>query len=42
MYNDWFIRFAPKAYRDTRVEATEQVKKALKWTANLTHIEPDA
>lgn len=41
MYNDWFIRFAPKAYRDTRVEATEQVKQALKWTANLTHVGPD-
>jgi hypothetical protein len=19
-YNDWFMRFAPKAYRDTRIE----------------------
>jgi len=27
MYNNWFIQFAPKAYRDTRIEATEQVKK---------------
>jgi len=41
MYNNWFIQFAPKAYRDTRIEATEQVKKALEWTANLTHVEPD-
>jgi len=40
MYNNWFIRFAPKAYRDTRIEATEQVKQALEWTANLTHVEP--
>ncbi len=41
MYNDWFIRFAPLAYRNTRKEATEQVKKALEWTDNLTRIEPD-
>src|SRR5260370_9193265 len=40
MYNDWFIRFAPKAYRDTRMETTERVKKALEWTDNLTNIEP--
>lgn len=40
MYNDWFIHFAPKAYRETRIEATRQVKKALEWTSNLTNIEP--
>src|SRR6266436_7789236 len=40
MYNNWFIRFAPKAYRETRVQTTEYVKDALKWTANLTNIEP--
>lgn len=39
-YNDWFMRFAPQAYRDTRVETTEQVVSALEWTANLTNIEP--
>jgi hypothetical protein len=39
-YNDWFMRFAPKAYRDTRVRTTEQVKAALKSTANLTNIAP--
>jgi hypothetical protein len=39
-YNDWFMRFAPKAYRDTRVETTKQVVSALEWTANLTNIEP--
>jgi hypothetical protein len=41
-YNDWFMRFAPKAYRDTRVETTKQVMSALKWTDNLTNIGPDA
>ena len=39
-YNDWFMRFAPKAYRDTRIETTKRVKFALEATANLTHIEP--
>jgi hypothetical protein len=39
-YNDWFMRFAPKAYRDTRVETTRQVVSALEWTANLTNIQP--
>jgi hypothetical protein len=39
-YNDWFMRFAPKAYRDTRVETTKQVKQALEATHNLTDISP--
>jgi hypothetical protein len=37
-YNDWFMRFAPKAYRDTRVETTDQVLSALRLTDNLTDI----
>lgn len=37
-YNDWFMRFAPKAYRDTRVETTEQVVLALNLTDNLANI----
>ena len=41
-YNDWFMRFAPKAYRDTRVETTKQVMSALKGTDNLTNIGPNA
>ena len=40
-YNDWFMRFAPQAYRDTRVETTKQVMSALKLTSNLTNIEPE-
>lgn len=39
-YNEWFMRFAPKAYRDTRVETTKQVKQALETTHNLTDISP--
>lgn len=40
MYNRWFMDFAPKAFRDTRVEATKDVEKALKSTANLTDVKP--
>lgn len=41
-YNDWFMRFAPKTYRDTRVETTGQVVSALKLTDNLTNIAAEA
>ena len=37
-YNDWFINFAPKAFRETRLETIKQVAQALEWTANLTDI----
>jgi len=40
-YNDWFLRFAPKAYRETRQESTVQVEAALKWTRNLRDISPE-
>ncbi len=39
-YNDWFMKFAPKAYRETRLESTKQVQLALKQTANLTNVTP--
>jgi hypothetical protein len=39
-YNKWFMRFAPKAYRSTRVETTKQVESALSQTKNLTDISP--
>lgn len=39
-YNDWFLRFAPKAYRETRQKTTTQVEGALKWTRNLRDISP--
>ena len=38
MYNEWFIEFAPKAYRNTRIKTTEDVENALKWTDYLTNI----
>lgn len=41
LYNDWFMRFAPRAFRDTRVETAKQVVDALVWTTNLTKISSD-
>jgi hypothetical protein len=40
-YNTWFMRFAPKTYRNTRVMTTLQVKSALAKTANLANISPE-
>ncbi|HRV94481.1 MAG TPA: XamI family restriction endonuclease [Anaerolineae bacterium] len=39
-YNNWFIQFAPKAYRETRIATTEQVRQTLDKTRNLTDIDP--
>jgi hypothetical protein len=39
-YNEWFLRFAPKAYRETRKKTTAKVESALKWTRNLRDISP--
>jgi len=41
MYNQWFMQFAPKAFRDTRIEATKDVEATLHSTENLTNIQPD-
>ena len=38
MYNDWFVRFAPKAYRTTRLQTTKDVEETLRATKNLTDI----
>jgi len=40
LYNDWFIKFAPQAYRSARAEATVAVENALKLTKNLTDLGP--
>lgn len=39
-FNEWFMQFAPKAFRETRKQTTEQVLIALKATRNLTTIKP--
>jgi len=41
MYNDWFIKFAPEAYRSRRVQTTLDVETTLKTTSNLTDIKPE-
>lgn len=40
MYNEWFIRFAPEAFRATRMQTTQQVEDTLQATQNLTDISP--
>ncbi len=41
MYNDWFMRFAPEAYRKTRLQTTKDVEATLKATKNLTDVGVD-
>jgi len=41
MYNDWFMHFAPDAYRTTRVQTTKDVEATLNATKNLTDIGVD-
>lgn len=38
-FNQWFMRFAPEAFRSTRVTATEKVKAALLATRDLRSID---
>lgn len=41
LYNDWFLKFAPGAFRDTRLRTTREVEASLKATDNLTNIRPE-
>ena len=41
MYNDWFMKFAPAAFRETRAQTTGDVERALKATANLSVVDPE-
>ena len=41
-YNDWFMNFAPKAFRETRIKTSKLVEDALGWTDNLRNISPEA
>ncbi|MCO6438454.1 MAG: XamI family restriction endonuclease [Phycisphaerae bacterium] len=38
MFNDWFLKFAPQAYRDSRRGAVRDVRKAFRRTGDLTTI----
>jgi hypothetical protein len=41
LYNEWFLLFAPKAFRETRIQTTKDVEIALAATCNLTNIQPE-
>ena len=38
LYNEWFLRFAPRAYRRTRKSSISQVRRAFAVTRNLREI----
>lgn len=38
MYNDWFMKFAPVAFRETRLKTTKAVEDTLHKTKNLADI----
>ena len=40
-FNQWFMRFAPEAFRSTRVKTTEHVKSALLATDDLRELTPE-
>ena len=40
LFNTWFLKFAPKAYRDTRVQTTKDVEATLRSTGDLSAITP--
>ena len=40
MFNEWFMNFAPAAFRTTRIQTTKDVEATLRATDNLTHIQP--
>jgi type II restriction enzyme len=40
MYNEWFMKFAPEAFRETRIKTTSDVESTLRSTDNLRNITP--
>ena len=40
-FNEWFMTYAPTAYRDTRAQTVEHVEQGLLNTADLTTITPE-
>jgi len=41
LYNDWFIKFAPDAFRTERRKAVVVVEESFKLTGNISRITPD-
>ena len=39
LYNDWFMQFAPRAFRETRHATTGLVEEALGFTRNLVDVD---
>jgi len=40
MYNDWFMKFAPKTFREERLKTTKAVEATLRETGGLTNVKP--
>ena len=40
-YNRWFMKFAPKAFRDTRIQVTRKVEKAILDSNDMRDLSPD-
>lgn len=40
-YNDWFLRSAPQVFKETRLKTSKQVEEVLRWTVNLTRLNPE-
>ena len=40
LYNEWFMKFAPKAFRETRRKVTKDVEATLLATDNLRIVKP--
>jgi len=40
LFNAWFMKFAPKAYRETRIKVTKQVEDAILLTSDLRGLNP--
>ena len=40
-FNQWFMKFAPKAYREARIKTIESVEGGLRLTKDLTTITPE-
>ena len=40
-YNKWFMKFAPKAFRDARIEVTKKVERAILDTNDMRDLSPN-
>jgi hypothetical protein len=40
-YNQWFMKFAPKAFRETRIEVTKKVEKAVLDSKDMRDLSPE-